>query len=121
MADSHQSTEGKKLTEAGKVSTISDSSQAFVQQEQIFIMSAYLHYNDEYKVLICKTHQYALSRKSLTRHFLEEHSLNLSIRQSINNYAEQFMVTKAMDLTYCSEAIYSILYAKHMLSSTYVL
>jgi hypothetical protein len=73
-------------------------------------MSVYLFYNNDYNVLICKQHQCALSSKSLTRHFLEEHEPNLSIQQSIHNYAEQYIVTKAADLTYSSETIYPIPY-----------
>src|SRR5437763_16037586 len=73
-------------------------------------MSMYLFYNNNYNVLICKTHQCTLSSKSLIRHFLEEHDLNLSIRQSIHNYVEMYTVTKAADLIYSSETIYPVPY-----------
>ena len=82
----------------------------FSHQHETFIMSAYLFYNNNYNVLICKIHQCTLFLKSLTWHFLKEHDLNLFIWQSIYNYVEHYTVTKAADLTYSSETIYPIPY-----------
>ena len=36
-------------------------------------MSAYIYFNQEQNVLICKVHQYAISSKVLYRHLLDEH------------------------------------------------
>lgn len=45
-------------------------------------MSAHIFFNQEYNVLICKTHQHAISPRYITRHFLEEYEVSLSVRQA---------------------------------------
>lgn len=46
-------------------------------------MNIYIFFNENNNVLICKTHQYAISAKYMTRHFLKEHNLSLFIKQAI--------------------------------------
>ena len=63
-------------------------------------MSGYLVLNYEHNILICKAHQCAISPKFVARHFLQEHDLQSSVRQTIVSYASQFTVTEALQLTY---------------------
>jgi hypothetical protein len=65
-------------------------------------MTGYIVFNNEYNVLICKEHQHAIPAKMLTRHFLEKHELNHSVRQNIQAYASQYAITTAADLAYPS-------------------
>ena len=74
------------------------------------IMSGYLFFNCEHNVLICKTHQYAISPKFLARHLLQEHDLEATIRQEIVSYASQFTVTEATQLTYSPSKVVLIPY-----------
>ena len=76
------------------------------------IMSQYIFFNEDYSVLICKTHQHAIPSKYITRHFLEEHGLSFSLRQIIQTYASQYTVKEAAELTYHSERIQPIPYLK---------
>jgi hypothetical protein len=69
------------------------------------IMSSYVHFNQEHKILICKVHQYAVSFKFLARHFLEEHDLDIKIRQEIVNYASQFTTVEPTQLSYSLEKV----------------
>ena len=75
-------------------------------------MSGHIFFNMEYNVLICKTHQYAISPWYVTRHFLEEHDVSLSVRQAIQAYASQYTVTEAASLTYSPERIQPIPYLR---------
>ena len=63
-------------------------------------MTAYIHYNQEHNVLICKVHQCAVSSKVVYRHFLDEHELDLKIRQEVINYASQFTTAEHSELMY---------------------
>ena len=74
------------------------------------IMSAYIHYNQEHNVLICKVHQCAVSSKAVYRHFLDEHDLDLKIRQEVINYASQFTTTEHSELTYEAEKVIPVPY-----------
>ena len=73
-------------------------------------MSAYLFFNQEQHVLICKEHQYAVSSKFLSRHLLEEHDLDISVRQDIIQYASQFTTTEASQLIYSIEKVAPVSY-----------
>jgi hypothetical protein len=74
------------------------------------IMSGYVYFNKEHHVLICKAHQYAVSSKFLGRHFLEEHDLDITVRQDIINYASQFSTVEATQLTYSLDKVVPISY-----------
>jgi hypothetical protein len=74
------------------------------------IMNAYIHFNHEHNVLICKVHQYAVSSKFLARHFLEEHDLDIKIRQEITNYASQFTTVEPSQVLYSLEKIIPVPY-----------
>ena len=63
-------------------------------------MSTYVHFNQEHNVPVCKVHQYAISFKVLYRHLLDEHDLDLKVRQEIISYASQFTTAEASELTY---------------------
>jgi hypothetical protein len=74
-------------------------------------MNPYVAYNTEYNILICKEHQYAVSFKTLARHFLEKHpDILLPIRQNIITYASQFLIKDASDLQQPQNCIHPISY-----------
>jgi len=73
-------------------------------------MSAYLFFNQEQHVLICKEHQYAVSSKFLSRHLLEEHDLDISVRQDIIQYMCQFTTAEASQLIYSIEKVAPVPY-----------
>ena len=73
-------------------------------------MSGYLFFNREHNVLICKIHQYAISPTFLARHFRQEHDLDTTVRQDINNYASQFHTVEASQLTYSEEKVVPVPY-----------
>lgn len=75
-------------------------------------MSAYLFFNPEHKVLICKAHQYAVSLKFLYRHFLTEHGLDISVRQDIITYASQFTAVEISQLTYSTDKVIPVPYLR---------
>src|SRR5437763_16404595 len=75
------------------------------------IMSTHI-FNQKYNVLICKTHQHAISLRYITRHFLEEHNVSGSVRQAIQAYASQYMAREAAELLYSSERIQPIPYLR---------
>src|SRR5438045_8079764 len=75
-------------------------------------MSAYIFFNKDNNVFICKVHQHAISAKYMTRHFLKEHDLSLSIRQAIQAYSSQYTITEAAELTYSSERVQPIPYLR---------
>jgi len=79
-------------------------------QPKTTIMSAYLFFNKEHKVLICKVHQYAVSPKFLYRHFLTEHELDIGVRQDIITYASQFTVVEMSQLTYSTDKVIPVPY-----------
>ena len=79
-------------------------------QPKTITMSAYLFFNQEHHVLICKVHQYAVSFKFLARHFLEEHDLDIRVRQEINTYMSQFQTVEACQLTYSTEKVIPVPY-----------
>jgi hypothetical protein len=74
------------------------------------IMNAYIHFNQEHHLLICKVHQYVVSSKFLARHFLEEHDLDIRIRQEIINYASRFTTAEPSEVLYSPEKIIPIPY-----------
>ena len=76
---------------------------------EVNIMTAYIHFNQEYNVLICKAHQYAVSSKYLGCHFFEEHDLDITVRQDIINYTSQFCMTEA-PLMYSPDKVVPVLY-----------
>ena len=79
-------------------------------QPKIIIISMYLFFNQEHHVLICKVHQYAVSSKFLARHFLEEHDLDITVRQKINVYTSQFQTVEASQLTHSTEKVVPVSY-----------
>ena len=79
-------------------------------QRKTIIMSAYLFFNQEQHVLICKEHQYAVSSKWVSRHFLEEHNLNITARQGIIQYASQFTTSEASQLIYTTGKVVPVPY-----------
>jgi Orsellinic acid/F9775 biosynthesis cluster protein D len=79
-------------------------------QPKTTIMSAYLFFNQEQHVLICKEHQYAITSKLLSRHFLEEHKLDFIVRQEITKYASQFTTADASELIYSTEKVVPVPY-----------
>jgi hypothetical protein len=51
-------------------------------------MSSYVNYNEEYRVLICRQHKYAIPFKSIVKHFRDKHDgISLTARQEILDYA----------------------------------
>jgi Orsellinic acid/F9775 biosynthesis cluster protein D len=75
-------------------------------------MNTYVTYNVDYKVLICKQHQCAISFKYLSRHLLDNHDLSLKERQNILVYASQFSIAEPKELTYSVNSIDPIPYLK---------
>ena len=73
-------------------------------------MNAYVHFNHEHNVLICKVHQCAVSSKLLARHFQEEHDLDIKIRQEIINFASQFSMAEPSQLLYSLEKVIPVPY-----------
>ena len=76
------------------------------------IMNAYVVYNSEHKVLICKEHEYALSLKSIVSHFREEHDIPLQARQEIFQYATKAQIAEPEDLVYSNDKVGVIPYLK---------
>ena len=74
------------------------------------IMNVYIHFNQEHNLLICKVHQYAVSSKFLARHFLEEHDLDIKIRQDIITYASQFTTAEPSQLFYSPDKVIPVPY-----------
>src|SRR5579859_6351891 len=73
-------------------------------------MSAYLFFNQEQNVLICKVHQCAISFRIIYHHFLDEHNLDLKVRQKVINYAFQFATAEASELTYSPHEVIPVPY-----------
>jgi hypothetical protein len=73
-------------------------------------MNAYLFFNQEQQVLICKEHQHAVSSKWVSRHFLQEHELDFTVRQEIIKYASQFTTAESSDLVYSTEKVVPVPY-----------
>ena len=74
------------------------------------IMSAYLFFNKEQHVLICKEHQYSITSKLVARHFLQEHKLDFAVRQEIIQYASEFTTMEASALIYSTEKVVPVPY-----------
>jgi hypothetical protein len=74
------------------------------------IMNAYLHFNQEQHVFICKVHQYAVSSKLLARHFSEEHNLAISVRDEIIKYASEFTTAESSQLIYSTDKVLPVPY-----------
>ena len=109
VADSHQSSPRKILNVVTpKRTNVASQSTPYTLRE-VNIMTAYVHFNQEHNVLICKAHQYAISSKYLGRHFLEEHDLDITVRQDIINYISQFCTTEA-PLTYSPDKVVPVPY-----------
>lgn len=76
-------------------------------------MNKHVVYNSHYRVLICKTHQYALTSESLTRHFRDEHKeLSLETRQEIIKYAFTLNIAEVESLLYLNDRVTPIPYLK---------
>jgi hypothetical protein len=73
-------------------------------------MNAYLYFNQEQHVLICKVHQYAVSFKFLARHYLEEHDLDITVREEIIKYTSQFTPAEPSQLIYSAEKVAPVPY-----------
>ena len=79
-------------------------------QPKTSIMSAYLFFNQEQRVFICKQHQYAVSTKWIARHFQLEHELEFSVRQEITKFASQFTTAEASEFIYQTEKVVPVPY-----------
>lgn len=77
-------------------------------------MNSYVAYNDQHYVIICKTHECAISPKSVVSHFRDEHDLPLEKRQEILNYVSSKVVVEAEQLEYSSNRVRPIPYLKIM-------
>ena len=73
-------------------------------------MNAYIHFNQEHNVLICKVHQCVLSVKVLYRHFLDKHDLDLKVKQDIITYAFQFSTAEPSQILYSPEKVIPVPY-----------
>jgi hypothetical protein len=76
------------------------------------IMSGYLFYNTQHKVLICKEHGHAVSAKSIVSHFRDEHDVTKEVRQGIINYASHFTIVESKELIYSMKRIKPVTYLK---------
>jgi hypothetical protein len=74
------------------------------------VMNGYFVYNSEHRVLICKQHQYCVSRSSVPRHLLQEHDISITVRQEIISYVEQFAT--AEEITYSADKVIPIPYLR---------
>ena len=72
----------------------------------------YVVYNDEYKVLICKQHQYAITAKSIVAHFRDKHDITKDARQKIIDYASQFAISEIHHLAHPTDRIAPIPHLK---------
>ena len=79
-------------------------------QPKTINMSAYLFFNQEHNLLLCKVHQCAVPSKFIYRHFLDEHDLDLKVRQEIINYASQFCTAEASELVYSPHNVLPVPY-----------
>ena len=75
-------------------------------------MNSYVVYNDEYKVVICKIHECAISSKSIISHFRDEHNIPLEKRQEIVDYVSTKVIIEADQLNCSINAITPIPYLK---------
>ena len=73
-------------------------------------MNAYIHFNQEHNVLICKVHQCVVASKVLYRHFLDEHDLDLKVRQDIITYGSPFNITEPSQILYSPEKVIPVPY-----------
>lgn len=78
----------------------------------LVIMNAYIVYDAEYNILICKEHGCAISTEFLTRHFRTEHDITLERRQEILAYASHFTPTKPAEFTYTRDKRVPVPYLK---------
>ena len=74
--------------------------------------NVYVVYNNQYKVLICKHHEYAVTAKSIVCHFREKHDLTKEAWQEIINYASQYTIIDAKNLSHPMTTIAPIPYLK---------
>src|SRR4051794_25852926 len=72
----------------------------------------YAFYNNEYKVLICKQHEHAITAKSIVTHFREKHDITKDAREKIIDYASQFIISEAQNLAHPTVRIQPIPYLK---------
>jgi len=89
---------------------MASDTQSKTTQPKTTIMNAYLFFNQEHQVLICKEHQYAVSSKLVSRHFLREHKLSLTVRQEIIKYTSQFTMVEVSELIYFKEKVVPVPY-----------
>src|SRR5579859_2890095 len=70
------------------------------------IMTSYVDYNEEYRILICCQHKYAIPFKSIGKHFHNKHhGIPLSARQEILQYASSVMLYEPKDVVTSLEII----------------
>jgi Orsellinic acid/F9775 biosynthesis cluster protein D len=69
-------------------------------------MNPYVIYNDEYKVLICRQHKYAVSLKSIKGHYRDKHDgISLKARQEILEYAGTLSLLEPKDVVIPTEIV----------------
>jgi Orsellinic acid/F9775 biosynthesis cluster protein D len=69
-------------------------------------MNAYVTYNAEYKVLICRQHQYAIPPDYITRHLRDSHqAIPLATRQAIVEYSKTLELVGVEDLATPQEPV----------------
>src|SRR5579859_2724344 len=69
-------------------------------------MNPYMAYNDDYQVLICHQHKYAVSLKSIEEHFCGKHDgISRKARQGIQEYASTLLLCDPKDMMIPTEIV----------------
>src|SRR5579859_6460515 len=74
------------------------------------IMNPYITYNDDYQVLICHQHQYAVSLKSIEKHYRDKHDgISLNAWQEILDYSSTLSLCEPKDIVIPTEIVAPII------------
>src|SRR5579859_8284832 len=69
-------------------------------------MNPYVTYNNDYQVLICGQHKYAVSLKSIEEHYRVKHDeISLKARQEILEYASILSLCEPKDMVIPTEIV----------------
>src|SRR5579859_4270334 len=69
-------------------------------------MNPYVTYNNDYQVLICGQHKYAVSLKSIEEHYRVKHDgISLKACQEILEYASMLSLSKPKDMVIPTEIV----------------